>query len=365
MRNLKSFFLIVFTLITANAAFAQSRINGKVVEILDGKTAVIEMPNRSRIVAELQYIEVPEAGQPLYQIAKEHLHTLIFDKIIEFRARGLSRDKTVGQIFLKGVDISQQMIRDGAAWHAVLEKSGQDAAESEIYESNEAQARAEKRGVWSIENLKPSWEIRAEAEENRRQQEKLAQEKFQKNQEPTAKRRAAAPRQLSNNSYGMWADVGSYTAEQKTGVGGLEMKYDAASKVGHVATTHALLNLTAAKNSSQTVDFRMGYFYRDAARGRDSIYLVGVLSEAQDWKFLKSNSLTIVADGQKIVLGKAYRLYRQTPSAVQELLLYEINRSAMAKIAKAKNLKVNLGIYSGELNDKFQDMLKNLLEAAA
>ena len=28
--------------------------------------------------------------------------------------------------------------------------------------SNEAQAKAEKRGVWGIEGLKPAWEFRAE-----------------------------------------------------------------------------------------------------------------------------------------------------------------------------------------------------------
>lgn len=365
MKILKSVFLIAFTLIIANAAFAQSRIGGRVVEIIDGKTVVIEMQNRSRIVAELQYIEVPEAGQPLNQIAKEHLHALVFNQKVEFRARGLRQTVTVGQLLLKGVDISQQMIRDGAAWYAVLEKSGQDAAESEIYQSHEAQAKSEKRGVWSIENLKPSWEVRAELEENRQRQERLAQENLRKKYEQTPKPRAAAPRPLTNNNFGMWADVSSYTAEQSVGVGGLEMKYDAAVKIGYVATTRALLDLTAAKNSSQKVDFRMAYVYRDAERGRDSAYLVGVLSEAEDWKFLKSNSLTVVADGQNIVLGNAHRLYRRTPSSAQELLLYKINRSAMAKIAKAKSLEVKLGTYSGNLSDKLQVMIKNLLEASA
>ncbi len=364
MKNIRLVFLIAFTLVFANAALAQSRVGGRVVEILDGKTLVIEMQNRSRLVAELQYIEVPEAGQPFHQIAKEHLHALVFDQKVEFRVRGLRQTTTIGQLLLKGVDISQQMIRDGAAWYAVLEKSGQDAAESEIYQSNESQAKSERRGVWSVPNLKPSWEVRAELEANRQRLERLAREDFQKKYEQTPKRRAAAPRQLTNNNFGMWADVSSYTAEQSVGIGGLEMKYDTAAKTGYVASTRAIQNL-AAKNSNQTVDFRMAYVYRDSGRGRDSIYLVGILSEAEDWKFLKSNSLTVIADGQKIVLGKAFRLYRQTPSAVQELLLYKINRSAIAKISKAKKLEVNLGVYSGKMSDKLQIMLKNLLEAAA
>jgi len=363
MKNLKTLFLIAFTLLAANAAFAQSRIYAKVVEVVDGKTVLIEMPNRSRIVAELQYIEVPEAGQPFNEIAKEHLRVLVLDKIIEFRAQGLVGNKTVGQLFLKGVDISQQMIRDGAAWYAVLEKNRQNQAESDIYQSNEAQAKLEKRGVWSIENLKPSWEVRAEAEEKQRQQEHIARENSRKEYEATAaKRRAVAPRGLSNNNLGMWADVESYNAEQSVGVGGLEMKYNAAMKMGHVATTRAIQNLTA-KSSNQTIDFRMAYVYADLPQGRDSIYAVGIFSQAETWKFLKSNSLTVTADGQKINLGRAFRLYRQTPTSAQELLLYKISRTQIAKISKAKNLEVNLGVYSGKLSDKLQVMLKNLLGA--
>ncbi len=73
MKILRLIFLVILTLIIANTNFSQTRTGGKVVEIVDGKTVVIEMQNRNRIVAELQYVEVPERGQPLNQIAKEHL----------------------------------------------------------------------------------------------------------------------------------------------------------------------------------------------------------------------------------------------------------------------------------------------------
>ena len=88
MRSIKLILLVALALITANAAFAQSRVGGRVVEIVDAKTVVIEMQNRSRIVAQLQYVEVPERGQPLDQIAKEHLGVLVLNKQVEFRARG-------------------------------------------------------------------------------------------------------------------------------------------------------------------------------------------------------------------------------------------------------------------------------------
>ncbi|MGI8789023.1 MAG: thermonuclease family protein [Pyrinomonadaceae bacterium] len=360
MKNLKLIFL--FILIVANAAFAQTRVNGKVVGVVNGKILIIEMPNRTRLVAELQYIEVPEAGQPLNEISTQHLRELVLDEIVEFRAKGLMQTRTVGQLFLNGVDVSQQMIRDGAAWYAVLEKDRQDAAESDVYQSNEAQAKVEKRGIWSIENLKPSWEVRAEA---KARQERLAQEAFQKTIEQKSKRRTVGTRGLSNNDFQMWVDVDSYAVEQSVGVGGLEMKYDSSAKIGYVATSRAIQNLIAAKNSNQKVDMRVAYVYRDWERGRESVYLVGVLSEAEDWKFLKSNSLTVVADGQRIFVGNAYRLFRRTPSTVQELLLYKISRSSIAKIVGAKKLEVKVGAYSGNLTDKLQLMLRNLLQASA
>ena len=142
------------------------------------------------------------------------------------------------------------------------------------------------------------------------------------------------------------------------------MKYDASVKVGYVATTRALLDL-AVKTSRQKVDFRMAYVYRDAEKGRESVYFVGVLSEADDWKFLKSNNLTIIADNQKIVLGNARRLSRRTANSSQELLLYKINRSAIARIANAKSLEVKLGMYYGDLSDKLRLMIKKLLQVCS
>jgi len=369
MKNLKLFFLLAFTLIVANSAFAQSRIGGRVIEIVDGKTVVIEMQNRSRFVAELQYIEVPETGQPFNEIAKEHLRTLVFDKLVEFRARGLRKTVTVGQLLLKGVDISQQMIRDGAAWYAVMEKSGQDAAESEIYQINEAQAKTEKRGVWSIENLKPSWVVRAEAEENSRRVDKLAQEQIAKMTnagQTTRQPKPAVKRQMSNESL-MWSSTPETTDKMPTNVknvGGLIVGYNPQNKFGIVITPLLKLEVPA-KDTIQAIGIGIGYFYQDSEiKGRESLYLVGIEADSRDFRFLKYNDLIITADNQKIVVGKARRAATQNGSLVKELLLYRVKRSVVAKIANAKNVKVKVGTYSGDLNSSVQMMLVNLLNAS-
>ena len=371
MKNTKTILLIVLSLITANAAFAQSRIGGKVIEIIDGKTAIVEMQNGSRLTAELQYIEVPESGQPFSEIAKQHLGALVLNQIIEFRARGFRPTVTVGQIFCKGVDISQQMIRDGAAWYAVPQKSGQDAAERENYQSQEAQAKSEKLGIWSIENLKPSWQIRAEAEENQRQQEKIARkaaedaalvaEIQQQQQKPPVKRQMSSEMQM----LAMSADAAVKMPANMKMVGGLMVGYEPSIKLGVVATPLMKMDVEDV-NGKQAVSIQIAYLYFDGDenKGRQSVYLVGVDSESKEFKFLKYNELVVTADNQKIVIGKAKRVARQNDYGVKEGLLYEIKKNVFTKIANAQNLDVKVGTYSRKLDGAVQLLLKNLLQSS-
>lgn len=372
MQNIKLVFLVILTLIVANSAFAQTRVGGRVIEIIDGRTVVIQTFSNIKLTAELQYIEVPEAAQPFHQIAKDHLQNLVLDKKIEFRARSLSQTKTVGQLLLNGVDVSQQMIRDGAAWYAILEKNAQDATESATYQNNEAQAKNEKLGVWSIANLKPSWELRAEAETNRRREEeklaeKIAAAEAAKAAESTPTKPKPVVRPQLNSESQMWAGTSQTFGklpENVSNVGGLMVGYNPAAKIGFAATP--LLKIEVAdKDGSQAIGVGIAYLYGDDERkGRQTVYLVGVESESRDFRFLKFNDLTVTADNQKIVVGKAKRIARQTDFAVKEFLTYEIKRSVIAKIANAKNVKLKVGIYSGKLPENIQTMLLNLLKVS-
>ncbi len=156
--------VVMFLLVIS--AYPQYRMGGKVTEISDGKTVTIELFSGGKIVAELQHIEVPAPGQTFHKTVVEHLQKLILNKAVEFRPLRIVKATTIGQINLNGVDISQQMIRDGAAWYS-NDKTGQEASESANYQGNEAQEKSEKRGIWSVEGLKPPWQIRFEAEEQR------------------------------------------------------------------------------------------------------------------------------------------------------------------------------------------------------
>ena len=150
--------VVVVLLASANMS-AQNRTFGEVVDVVDGKTVVVMVP-AGRVKVELQYIDVPEEGQPLHAVMSDHVKSLVVGKSVELQTKGFTRDKLTGKLILNGVDLSQQLIRNGAAWHIPFERSGQNRAEFDAYAESESLARMEKRGVWSVTGLEPAWEFR-------------------------------------------------------------------------------------------------------------------------------------------------------------------------------------------------------------
>lgn len=371
MRKIKILFAMIFVAVSFQTAFAQQKLGGTIVEVIDGRTVAIELYSGGKLTAELQFIEVPEAEQQLHQIVINHLRNLTIGKKVEFRPVRIVKTKTIGQVWLNGIDVSQQMIRDGAAWYAIQEKTGQTAEEIAVYQSTEAQAKSEKRGIWGVENLKPAWQIRAEALEKRKLEEKLAEklaleEKARLLQAEAAKPKPPKPvvrRELSSESQ-MWSQVNSEIPQNIMTVGGLMMAYDPVIKLGFVATP--LLKLQIPENDgTQAIGIGIGYLYGDDPTNvRKSVYLVGIESESRDFRFLKQNSLIVTADGVKLNIGKAKRNARQKDFSVKEILTYEIKRNVIEKIANAKNVEVKVGDFQSELPNGVQMMLSNLLQAS-
>lgn len=365
MKRLKIFLLILLALTLTQNVFSQRKLGGKAVEVIDGKTFVIETPDRGRITIVLQFIEIPDPEQPLYQTVKEHLEKLVLDKTIEFLPKGLTRQTTIAQAFLNNTDISLQMLRDGAAWYSLPEMKSQDAQEREIYLLTEGQAKIEKRGVWSIENLKPAWEFRAEKEEIKKQQEraKIDEVKPQTEQVAQTNQITRRPTQTRQGGYGlgldMWSNVNNSASSKQSPInGGLLTGTSPNYGISYVMTSGNFVNLTSG-TTRQKMESRSIYLYKTTET--NSVYIIGFLSQSEKYSFADSNSLTITADGKKFSLGKAYRFYREIPSAVQELLLYQIDAAALSKIAQAKNLQMTLGKFSGSIGNDYQELIKNLL----
>ena len=333
--------------------YSQTFISGQVVDIVDGRTLLIETAKNARVTFRLQHIEVPEAEQPLAEIVKNHLGELALGKTVNIRSNGFSNGIIVGQVLLKDVDLSQQMLRDGAAWFYY------DGAENlDNYKAVEAMAKAEKRGVWGIEGLKPAWEFRKDKEIAA--QKKL--EDAQKSNVPMVeqqmaekpKRNVAQP--TKNNSD--WVlDFNSLDPN-------LVLEYDSATKEGYVSSP---MQSFVVSDNSNAVEVLLGFGYEfvgNTLPKNIEDFGIAVGSQVVGADFLRANEVTIFTDdGKKLKLGKPKtRLTVQNGKNI-EVLFYKIERAELVKLAANSKSSVKIGKYQRTVERPTLNIINILLRS--
>ncbi len=93
-------------------------------------------------------------------MGKQALSALTFGKLATVEPVTTDRyGRTVAEVFVNGVHVNRQMVRDGNAW--VYRKY---ATDDTLYDL-ENQARSEKRGLWSLPEADrvPPWEWRRQS----------------------------------------------------------------------------------------------------------------------------------------------------------------------------------------------------------
>lgn len=355
---------IIFTF--AATSFGQARFAGKVLDVLDGRTLVIDS-NAGKIKAELQYIETPAAEQALHSVAREHLAKMAVGKIVEFQPVRILDGVTIGRVTMGGVDLSLQMIRDGAAWHEPVERSGQRPDEAQEYASNQESAKIEKRGVWSVAGLKTPWQIRAEKEEALRRAE--------------AAKRAARPNVAGINQYqtmnrpGM-AQAGNFSSPGKeldgwtnlfAGRGtepyGLQTYTDPAGRFDAIYSSAVIIDL-ASGVKKQKVECRVVYYKLRLLDGRlEGWYAIFFRSIATDMYFSKRRStLSVLADRKSVTIGRPYTgVTGDTYYGNHELFFYRTNKAAIKAVANARNAEIRIDTLSGPLPTEAHDLFKQLV----
>lgn len=372
-----SVFVLAIIALSQNA-FSQSKLSGKVLEVLDGKTAVVQIGMTGKLTVVLQYVEVPEAEQPLNDVVKQHLTNLLLGKNVQVIPRGVIDSKTVAQVFIGGVDVSQQMIRDGAAWFAVPEKTEKSGPEVDVYLSNESQAKTEKRGVWSVEGMKPAWEFRAEKIKREKDQEiarieaitKKNREKYLK---PGEKKLPPPPAFFSNfemwkegRTSGMWDDVQFYAMDQQYNEKGLFSFRNDKTNVAFIMTEYNVLNLRNGK-SEPKIDCTAAYATGKSQQSADQLEVFAMLckSHSDQQRFKPTSQLTFTTDGKKINYSKVVHIGRQKTNKYEEVIIYALDRNAFTKIAASENVQIKMGDYSGKMPSKFHTMIKDLVFESA
>jgi endonuclease YncB( thermonuclease family) len=347
MKNLRLWLFTALVLaVSAPIASSQHRTFGEVVEVLDGKTVVVAVPT-GRVKVELQYIDVPEDGQALHAAMKAHLQTLVVGKAVELQTKGFSRDKLTGKLVVKGVDVSQQMLRDGAAWHLQFEKSGQSQAEFAAYAESETLAKLEKRGVWSVPGLEPAWEFR--------------EKKRALAMPPKTMVREAAATKPATTEKKYWSDNNPRLKSPALVAHG----FNAATQTGFLATP--VLGVTNGPDQPKTQKTAVQVLYHYTERGekgRTGYFLVKVVSMSDEWRFPGSSPMVLEVDGKKYPVGKPKKDSGEAEYKLVELLVYEMDPSLVERIANGSEVFLKIGNYMITPKPAMQMILHNMLEAA-
>ena len=136
-------------------------LTGRVTAVSDGDSITLLVPDGAsyqQVKVRLGEIDTPESnGQPYSERAKQTLSDLAYNK----QARVVVQDtdkygRTVGRVYVGGVDVNAEMVKQGAAW--VYRQFAKDQSLFRL----EEQARAAKRGLWALPEAQrcPPWDWR-------------------------------------------------------------------------------------------------------------------------------------------------------------------------------------------------------------
>jgi endonuclease YncB( thermonuclease family) len=165
MNSITKLLTALAVLICFSAVAAAATLQAKVTSVPSGNTLVVSNTSRS-VRIRLKAILPPEAGQPFSEAARDHLKALVFDQTVLVDYTHLTDHYLEARVFLNGIDIGSQMLRDGVAWYDHETDYELTEGDRDLYTQCEQAARAEKRGLWHDESPVAPWEYR------RMQQEK-------------------------------------------------------------------------------------------------------------------------------------------------------------------------------------------------
>ena len=126
---------------------------GTVIYVKDGDTFVFQTQTGS-LTVRMQGIDAPEKDQPYGQQSKAFLMQYK-DKAATLKTYGVDRyGRTLGTLFVNSENINYLSVLNGCAWHYKRYSTDQQLAQAEVT------ARAEKKGLWALENPIAPWEWR-------------------------------------------------------------------------------------------------------------------------------------------------------------------------------------------------------------
>jgi endonuclease YncB( thermonuclease family) len=148
---------------------------GEVIKVVDGDTIVVNKEGKS-ITINLDGIDAPEKNQAFGKEAEEFLASMVLNKKVEIKEKGVSKDgRLLADVYvLKGYKrcVNEELLRNGLAWY------DDTNSKSNKLSSIVKVARQEKRGLWTDTNAIPPWEYnKSHANKEKEENDKVAIEK--------------------------------------------------------------------------------------------------------------------------------------------------------------------------------------------
>ncbi len=136
---------------------AEDSINGKVSEVIDGNTLIIETRENETYTVLLHGIDSPEPGQQYADQSTAFLKKLLLNKKITLTTHGRDRKgNRYVKILIDGApDPRHELLRAGLAWPAERHNEPQ-------LEVLKEEARQKNLGIWQEEDPTPPWTYRRE-----------------------------------------------------------------------------------------------------------------------------------------------------------------------------------------------------------
>jgi endonuclease YncB( thermonuclease family) len=148
-------FFTLLLFLYASLPGAEEILEGRVVGVHDGDTVTLLIEGNQQVKIRLAQIDAPESDQAFGQRSKQSLSDMVFNKNIRVEKETIDKyGRTVGTIFVDGLDANREQVKRGMAW--AYRKYLHDQSLLQV----EDEARRVKIGLWSAPNPMPPWEYR-------------------------------------------------------------------------------------------------------------------------------------------------------------------------------------------------------------
>lgn len=156
MKKVLSIIALVFALATTAIAATPIRIvEGTVTKVSDGDTIKVTTDDKTDLKVRLYGIDCPEIahgsklpGQPMGNEATEYLSKLIMGKRIKVKILAIDKyHRTVGEVLFTTMNVNRELVVNGYAEVYYVKK-----ADKAAYKMDEATAKKNKLGIWSLSN---------------------------------------------------------------------------------------------------------------------------------------------------------------------------------------------------------------------